>query len=100
MRLQNDEDQGNGNSSPANSMALRVETRDGLPIRLVYRHRAFRVTSAVPVACVQGRWWLDWPRGGVLRRTFRVGLDNGHGNAFDAELTKQGAVWKLSKILD
>jgi hypothetical protein len=107
MRLQNDDF---GTAEPSldvprgkdagDPLALRVETRDGLPIRLIWRRRRFRITSAVPLACIQGRWWLDWKRGGVRRRTFFVTLDNERGHVFNAELTKQGAIWKLSKIYD
>ncbi len=77
-----------------------VEAPKGVPIRLVWGNRPFRVLSIEAVWCVEGKWWLDRERSGARRRYFRLLVAPPGGPERCVEIYCQGAAWKLWRIAD
>ena len=79
---------------------IRVQTRDGLPARVEWRGRTFRVESVEAIWCVEGRWWLDADRQGARRRCFRLMLSAPSGAPLCVEILRQGEAWKIRSLAD
>jgi hypothetical protein len=77
-----------------------VEARDGVPQRVVWGNRPYRVLSVEAVWCVEGKWWLDRARSGARRRYYRLSICAPGGTAKCVEVYQQGALWKLWRIAD
>lgn len=79
---------------------IHVEAREGLPHRLVWGGRPFRVQSVEAIWCVEGQWWKDRARCGAQRRYFRLLVAAPGGTPLCIEVYRQGAVWKLWRVAD
>ena len=79
---------------------IHVEARQGLPHRIVWNGRPFRVQSIEAIWCIEGKWWLDSTRSSARRRYFRLSICAPGGAARCVEIYCQGAVWKLWRIAD
>ena len=79
---------------------IQVEVREGVPHRVVWGNRPFRVLSVEAIWCVEGKWWLDRARSGARRRYFRLSICAPGGAAKCVEVYQQGALWKLWRIAD
>jgi hypothetical protein len=77
-----------------------VGVQDGLPYRVMWGGRLFRVQSVEAIWCVEGRWWLDSARSGARRRYFRLGLRAPDGTHHCVEVYRQSALWKLWRTVD
>ena len=79
---------------------IHVFAPDGIPRRIVWGNRPFRVISTEAIWCVEGKWWLDARRSSARRRYFRLSICAPGGAEKCVEVYCQGAVWKLWRIAD
>lgn len=88
----------NRNEAPGQNIC--VSTRDGVPTRIDWGGRVFRVESVEAIWCIEGRWWLDASRHGARRRCFRVGLSSANGQRLWLDIARQGDNWKVMRCAD
>ena len=79
---------------------IRVQTQGGVPARIQWRGRTFRVESVEAIWCIEGRWWLDAKRQGARRRCFRVGLREQGGQTLWLDIAIQGQSWRAQRVAD
>ncbi|HEX8465154.1 MAG TPA: DUF6504 family protein [Abditibacterium sp.] len=79
---------------------IHVEARSGLPHRIVWGGKPFRVLSIEAIWCVEGKWWLDSGRSSARRHYFRLCILAPGGVEKCVEVYRQGPVWKLWRIAD
>lgn len=80
--------------------SIRVATQGGVPTRIEWGGRAWRVESVEAVWCIEGRWWLDAERSGARRQCFRVGLSSANGQTLWLDIAHQGAEWRALRCAD
>lgn len=79
---------------------LLVELEDGLPGRVVWRGRPYRVRQVEARWQVNGRWWLDKTRRGICRRYFRLTVQSPGGTPVCMEVYAEGRHWMLCSLAD
>ena len=77
---------------------LLVRTREGVPDRLVWRGRPYKVESIEAVWRVDGRWWLRPVP--ACRSYYRVQASQPGQAPVCLELYTQAGQWALSRIAD
>jgi len=71
----------------------------GLPQRLHWRNRLYRVTHVEEEWRYAGKWWLGG--GSWQRRYFRVAVRGAHNSQLcEMQLYRQGRVWTLGGVYD
>ena len=70
----------------------------GVPLRLVWRGRPYRVLAIEDSWRYAGRWWVDGR--GWRRAYFRVTARNSRGHTLTLEVFRQSANWVLSRECD
>lgn len=88
------------NQGSAPGQSIRVDTRDGVPTRIEWGGRVWRVESVEAIWCIEGRWWLDASRQGARRRCFRVGLRERNGQTLWLDIARQGQTWRAQRVAD
>jgi len=78
---------------------VHVETDpDGIPLRVIWRGRLYRVTGVEDCWRYAGKWWLDGR--GWHRAYFRVSARTTSGGTVSLEVFRQGGNWVLSRECD
>jgi hypothetical protein len=83
----------------ARGEAVHVEAHSrGIPLRLVWRGRPYRVVEVHDRWRYAGKWWLDGK--GWRRAYFVVTVCHASGAPLTLELFRQSANWVLSRASD
>lgn len=79
---------------------IHVDTREGVPHRIIWRLQPYRVLKVEEKWLYHGRWWTTPKLKGCYRRYYRLDVAPVAGTALVMEVFEERGRWVLSRLED